>query len=719
MIQVSNVGYFFKFNKHLFNKDAWSHCLLHLDTDNSTAADRMKLWIDAVPVINLQTGSSAYTNLPQGSDLNIFRDTLDLFVGHLSPGSTYASVYNFNSYLAEYHLIDGSLQSLTNFGEIDTSTNRWVPKDYKTNVGTYGNRGFYLKFDGTPGASTGSNMGKDSSGNGLNLTEEFGSGGSAWTTTDKFVDTPSKNFTTFDSGYAGGGSNVFSEGNTKVKGTDGSLSDTATTTFGMTGKVVFQFKMNTVGGGYPQPGFITSQAGLEDVNVSSGSVELGTSNCAGSFGYNAGGSFKIPNSTTSTTFSSLSAGQALDADDVIRFEVDTDAGTVRVYFQDEGTGSFTEITGARVDNFNFDPSFGVRPAVSNYNNSEATLQTGGQTTLSSVSTDFLEINQDNLDDTASKLTAWAWIKNRDASSDHMLFDRIRGVNKDIHSNSTNAEVTNQSTLQRFLQRGVQVGADSTVNNAGNSFVLWQWLLGDSATTGSTNTEGSLNTSVIAADAGHFSVVSWTMSDPAAAKTLGHGLSGAPELIIVKNRTDAGTNWPVFSEFAGNTKYQYLSTTAAAATFNMWQNTSPTSTVFSVSSNNEASGSANDEMIAYCFRSVPGVCKVGVYVGNNTDDNAYVSLGFTPRFFMCKMITGSSQWHLIDSARSPTNEGQIQSFANLNNAEQNSALGAYDLLSDGIKIRSDAGFEPGNTGTWVYMAMADIAGNGTLPPIYGR
>ena len=84
-----------------------------------------------------------------------------------------------------------------------------------------------------------------------------------------------------------------------------------------------------------------------------------------------------------------------------------------------------------------------------------------------------------------------------------------------------------------------------------------------------------------------------------------------------------------------------------------------------------------------------------------------------------MITGSSQWHLIDSARSPTNEGQIQSFANLNNSEQNSALGAYDLLSDGIKIRSDAGFEPGNTGTWVYMAMAEIGGNGTLPPIYGR
>ena len=114
----------------------------------------------------------------------------------------------------------------------------------------------------------------------------------------------------------------------------------------------------------------------------------------GSFGYNGTGQFKVPSGPTSTSFGSVSSLQALDDDDVLRFEIDTDAGTVKVFFQNEGTGSFSEITGARIDSFPFDSSFGVRPAVSNFNNSIVTLQTGGQTTLSNVTEDFKEINQE-------------------------------------------------------------------------------------------------------------------------------------------------------------------------------------------------------------------------------------------------------------------------------------------------------------------------------------
>ncbi len=251
----------------------------------------------------------------------------------------------------------------------------------------------------------------------------------------------------------------------------------------------------------------------------------------------------------------------------------------------------------------------------------------------------------------------------------MLIDRVRGVGKDIHSNSNAAEATNANTVQRFLQRGVQVGNNVEVNTAGESFVLWQWLVGDSATTGSTNSNGSLDTSVIAADADHFSIVSWTMSDPAGAKTLGHGLTAAPELIIVKNRTDASTNWPIYAEVIGNTKYMYLSTTAAAATFNMWQNTSPTSTVFSVSSNNEASGSANDEMIAYCFRSVPGVCKVGEFTGNGSADGSYISTGFKPKWLMVKWTGGGGLsgegWLIKDTVRQTINPNDdAELYANL-------------------------------------------------------
>ena len=125
-------------------------------------------------------------------------------------------------------------------------------------------------------------------------------------------------------------------------------------------------------------------------------------------------------------------------------------------------------------------------------------------------TGFKAVNQDNLDDTASKITTWAWIKNIDASSDHMLIDRVRGVGKDLHTNSTAVEATNANTVQRFLQRGVQVGDDSAVNTASNSFALWQWLAGDSATTttidaSTTTPTNSIASTVTAADAGHFAV----------------------------------------------------------------------------------------------------------------------------------------------------------------------------------------------------------------------
>jgi hypothetical protein len=320
--------------------------------------------------------------------------------------------------------------------------------------------------------------------------------------------------------------------------------------------------------------------------------------------------------------------------------------------------------------------------------------------------------------------AFLWIKNRNVSGEsHHLMDTVRGDNKFIHSNSSAIERTgslnNGSNALAFITDGFSItnasGSADELNLDTRTYVSWAWL-GSNST--STNTNGSLNTTVTAANAGHFSIVGWTMSDPAGAKTLGHGLSAAPELIIVKNRTDAGTNWPVYSEAVGNTKYMYLSTTAAAATFNMWQNTSPTSTVFYVSSNNEASGSANDEMIAYCFRSVPGVCKVGTYTGNGSADGPYIDLGFKPAFFMAKQSSAVENWVMLDNQRPNYNPTGGYLFANLNNAEGGLGSEYVDFLSSGVKLRT-TGASVNGSATFIYLAMADIAGGGTLPPVYGN
>jgi len=306
-----------------------------------------------------------------------------------------------------------------------------------------------------------------------------------------------------------------------------------------------------------------------------------------------------------------------------------------------------------------------------------------------------------------------WIKNRDAADSHAWYDVVRGTTKQIESDTTAAESTESEGLTTFGSDGFTVGNLAQVNTSTEDYVAWQWL-GRNST--STNTNGSLNTTVTVATADHFSIVGWTMSDPAGAKTLGHGLSAAPELIIVKNRTDAGTNWPVYAEVVGNTKYMYLSTTAAAATFNMWQDTSPTSTVFSVSSNNEASGSANDEMIAYCFRSVPGMCKVGSYEGNGSTNGTYVSLGFKPALVLFKSVDSTSDWQIFDKSRNGFNVRNNELEAN-DTATEDTSTNFLDLLSDGFKLRIAS--DPNVSETYIYLAMADIGGNGTLPPIYGR
>jgi hypothetical protein len=616
----------------------------------------------------------------------------------------------FDGYLANVFFIDGQKKVASDFGQVDTSTNRWIPKAY---TGTFGNNGYKLAFGTAPG--TGSGAGTDTSGEGHNWTENN------FTASDQMIDTPTKNFTTFDPGYSGGGSNVYTEGNTKVQGTDGSLSDASTTTFGMTGKVVFQFQMNTVGGGYPKCGFITSQAGLEDINATSGSIELGTSSVAGSVSYDSGGNFSIASGPTSTTFGSVSSLQALDADDVLRYEIDTDTGTIKVFFQNEGSGSFTEITGARVTNFPFDPIFGVRPAVSNFNNSIVTLQTGAQTTLSSVTTDFKEINQDNLDDTVSKITAWAWIKNKDSTDNHILVDRVRGIGEVLGSNSNAAEVTNDNSVQRFLQRGVKVGTEAAVNTATESYVLWQWLLGDSASTGATLTGGSpdIASTGIVASAGHFSVAVYSGSGTDD-DDISHGLGGTIEMLMVKHFAADTDDWMVWHKDLPTDSHQlHLNTNDSAdTTKNSWgSNPVFDANVFRVGVTDETNkSSTGNSHVFYAFRSIPGVCKVGSYEGSGNVDGSYIITGFKPAWLMLKSVDSTSNWQIFDSRRNGFNVRNNELKAD-DTATEDTSTDFLDLLADGFKMRIAT--DPNVAESYIYIAMADIGGNGTLPPILGR
>jgi hypothetical protein len=307
---------------------------------------------------------------------------------------------------------------------------------------------------------------------------------------------------------------------------------------------------------------------------------------------------------------------------------------------------------------------------------------------------------------------FTWIKNRDAADSHILTDVVRGVTKYMSSDSTAAEVTNTESLSTFDTDGFTVGNLDAVNTNTEDYVSWNWLAGG---TGSSNTDGSITSTVTVAGAGHFSIGTYTGTGANA--TVGHGLNGAPELVIVKNTND-NRAWRVLETIVnGGTHYLTLNTTAAStAGSTFWNDSNPTASVINLGSDTDTNDSG-DTMLAISFRSVPGVCKVGSYVGNLNSDGPYIDLGFTPRFFLVKVTDGVNNWGIFDTARNTFNASNRT--LNANDATVEDTSYPLDILSSGIKIRGAFQFFNDTGKTYLYLAMADIGGNGTLPPVYGR
>mgnify|MGYP004452100145 CR=1 FL=1 len=324
---------------------------------------------------------------------------------------------------------------------------------------------------------------------------------------------------------------------------------------------------------------------------------------------------------------------------------------------------------------------------------------------------------------------WVWVKNRDVGDDHMLFDAVRGVTKRLFSNSTGAEGTDAQTLTSFDSDGFTTGNNrATGGDSGNKMVAWNWLAANGT---ASNSNGSITSTVSANTTAGFSIVSWTGTGdgtPSSSGTLGHGLSSAPKMIIVKNRTDAA-NWPVYH--AGNTSAPeteviYLNlTNTTSDDNNFWNDTAPTSSVFTVAGDNSVNGNG-DSMIAYCFADVKGYSKFGNYVANANTNGPFVYTGFKPAWVLVKNNDVAQGWYLLDNKRDTSNQVQ-KSLAPHNSSTENdsSANNGCDFLSNGFKVRAvgtgDINHTSGNN--YIYMAFAEnpFVGNdsGTAVPVVAR
>ena len=302
---------------------------------------------------------------------------------------------------------------------------------------------------------------------------------------------------------------------------------------------------------------------------------------------------------------------------------------------------------------------------------------------------------------------WVWVKRRNSTNDHNIFDSSRGFTKRLWTNQNSAENTDDGTGVTVHSDGFATGTYwGDVNSNGNTFVGWQWKANGGTRT--TNTESGNNPAggyQVSTTAG-FSIVDYTGTGSAG--TMAHGLGAVPHTILVQNR-DEGEDWAVYhknASAAGNDSYLRLNTNDGAATAGtVWNDTTPTSTVFTIGSNNKTNKD-NVKYIAYVFTSIQGYSKFGGYTGNGNDNGMFIYTGFRPAWLMIKR-TSANQWGIYDSKRGTHNEITMNLDADSDSAE-NTATNYDDLdfLSNGFKLYEENDDINADGGAYVYFAFAE-------------
>jgi hypothetical protein len=316
---------------------------------------------------------------------------------------------------------------------------------------------------------------------------------------------------------------------------------------------------------------------------------------------------------------------------------------------------------------------------------------------------------------------WIWIKNSDNTEWHHLMDAVRGDNKFLHTNTTGAESTgnrgNGHNALAFTSDGFSITnatqQDGDLNFGSRPYPTWCWKAGGSP---SSNTDGSITSSVSANTTSGFSIVSYTGTG--AVGDIGHGLGSTPKMIIKKRRNGADA-WNVWHESLGDgSKALYLNTTNATDTNANYASNVPTSSLFYVGTDSQINASGGT-YIAYCFAEVKGFSKFGSYTGNGNADGTFVYTGFKPAFVLLKSSSsGAVGWITHDNKRIGFNPNNYYVEPNNTNAES-ADTDKILLLSNGFKLISTSTSWNASSATYIYMAFAEqpfvtSTANGSIP-----
>ncbi len=273
---------------------------------------------------------------------------------------------------------------------------------------------------------------------------------------------------------------------------------------------------------------------------------------------------------------------------------------------------------------------------------------------------------------------FVWIKSIPDARDHQIYDSVRGATKVIGSDRTSAEATMSNGLTAFGSDGFSVGNDANVNDSSDSHVAWCWKE--------------------TADAG-FDIVSYTGNG--SVRTISHSLSVVPKFMMFKGRS-VGNTWGVY--YGDNTDAIFLDENSATSDSDTyWNDTSPTTSVFTLSSNTKVNQDTKT-YIGYLFSEVQGYSSIGTYIGNGAEPN-FVYTGFTPRWVLRKALQSGCNWTIFDSKRE-TNENDQRIKVNTNDAEAASSANAIDLVSNGFVCRGTDDDTNADGNTYIYMAFAE-------------
>ena len=300
---------------------------------------------------------------------------------------------------------------------------------------------------------------------------------------------------------------------------------------------------------------------------------------------------------------------------------------------------------------------------------------------------------------------FVWIKNRDVTYWHQLYDAVRGVSAGtLYSNQTGAEDFGSGTLlASFDSDGFTVNSNDGCNGNGENLVSWNWL---ASNTTASNTDGSINSTVSANTTSGFSIATFTTPSSGTVFDVGHGLGGKPDMMIMKSRGSAADWWTWHIGLGDNTTdFLSLNTTNAEnSASGMWGTVGAGTSTFGYTAGTSAPTST--DTVAYFFKSIKGFSKFGSYTGNGNADGTFVYTGFKPAFVFIKNTTLGNRGVMYDNKRLGYNPNNYSLGADVNLAEESSSWTLIDTYSNGFKCRSTDGSQNASGGNYIYMAFAE-------------